>query len=109
MKLRVANMSRNAGLLVQRAAQTKGGTFIFVGYNGEQIVAAEKVRKSMPHERVDILPGETVEQVEVKLALAVARLRKPIAEAIKVWKTPPPPRNRKDHAWAAKGLLKKPR
>ena len=102
--MKVTNMTQAAQRAIQRAEGTTGGTFLLVGYNGEAIIAGDKIRKSMPHERVDVMPGDKLHDVETRLAVAVIKLRKVLPQAVRQWKSPAgPPRPTRAHGWSKKG------
>lgn len=101
--MKVTNMVLNAERAIKRARGTKGGIHLWVGYNGEAIVAGDKVRRSMPHIRIDVAPDAKQEDIETKLALAVIKLRKELPAAIAKWQAPKPPKPSRKHGWAKKG------
>lgn len=107
VKIRVVNMSKNAVQLALRAAPLTGGTWTYVGWGGESIVASEKIRKSMPHERVEIKAGDTPATVELRLACAVARLRGPIAKSLAKVAVGAAKRDNRKHIWHKQGTVAK--
>lgn len=102
--MKVTNMELNAERAIKRARGTKGGIHLWVGYNGEAIVAGDKVRRSMPHIRVDVAPDAVQEDVVMALAMAVAKLRKELPAAIAKWQAPKPPKPTGAHGWSKKGV-----
>jgi hypothetical protein len=103
MSLKVTSMVANAARAIKRANGTKGGIHLWVGYNGEAIVAGDKVRRSMPHIRIDVKPGAKQEDLELQLGMAVLELKKLLPAAIAKWKAPAPPKPGKAHGWGKKG------
>jgi len=102
-QLKVTSMVANAARAIKRARQTKGGIHLWVGYSGEAIVAGDKVRRSMPHIRIDVPADMRQEDLELKLGLAVLELKKTLPAAIAKWKAPPPPKPTRAHGWGKKG------
>lgn len=108
MRLKVQPMFPAAQRAVSRAKGTTSGTFIWVGWSSrsQSITAGDKVMRSLPHIRVDVGPGDSPDDVEVKLALAVAKLRQKLPEALKRWRPPAPPGGGRNHAWGRKGSVR---
>jgi len=100
MSLKISSMDDAARRAVQRAAGTTGGIFVMVGWNGTSIVAGDKVLKSLPHIRINVLPGDAAPAVAVKFAMAVVELKKSLPSALRQWKRPPPPKPTDAHGWS---------
>lgn len=105
--MKISNMTEAAARAHRRLADTTGGTFILVGWDGQAVSAGEHTRISLPHIKVELAKSDTVVDVERKLAMAVVELRKMLPQALARWKTPPPPKPAKTHGWARKGDLKR--
>lgn len=110
--LKVSSMAEAAARAIKRATGTTGGTEIWVGYNGKCITAgdpsscsSQRVKKSLPHIRVVVMPTDIESEVEMRLALAVLQLRKELPAAIAKAKAKPKPSPKPDrgHRWARKG------
>lgn len=99
-EIRIVDMRNTAAALMKRVAGTKG-IFVFVGWGGEAIGVGDirDVRKTLPHERVNITPAMTYDEILLELRLAAARLVEVLPDAIaKMKRSPPKP----------KGLFTKP-
>jgi hypothetical protein len=98
--MKISSMDDAARRVVAKASQTTGGTFVLVGWNGTAIVAGDKVLRTLPHVRVDIANGDSVDAVAIRFAVAVAQIRKTLPAAIKAWTRPPPPKPTRSHGWS---------
>lgn len=105
-RIKVSAFRPIATRLSKRAAETTGGTWTLVGYIDGHISAGEKIRRGLPHERVDILPGDTVEDIEILLATTAAKLRNVIADAIAKHGVPSLKVDKRNHHWAKAGAVK---
>lgn len=109
-ELKVSSMDEAAARACRRAAGTTGGIEVWVGYNGKAIVAgdpssasSDRVKRSLPHIRVPVAPGDQPGAVAIRLAVAVAKLRKELPEAIARERPKSSRKPAKSHAWARKG------
>lgn len=87
--IRIVDMRSSATMLLKRVAGTKG-IFAVVGWNGEAVGVGEDVRKTLPHERVNVLPGMSHEDLVVELRLAAARIIDQIPDALEKLKRSKP-------------------
>jgi hypothetical protein len=93
MTIKVKDMRAAAKRMLDRAVGTKIGVWCLVGWDGEGITASDKVRSTLPCERVEARDGEALGDVEMRLAMAAMRLRSKIADALsKPRKAQPSPR-----------------
>lgn len=74
-------MRNTARMLIARAKGTVSGTFVDVGWMGDNIGAGE-VRKTLPHERVVIKPNAKLHDVVLELNLAAARIADQMPDAL---------------------------
>ncbi len=71
----IRSMVQSARIAISRAADTTSGTYILVGWDGAAIAGGMKARLTLPHERVNVPKGATLEEVVVEMTLAAHRLK----------------------------------
>lgn len=85
--IRSCNVTSAASRLVERLRENPNGIPVRVGWDGQQITVFAGTyaspAKSLPNERVEILPGWQLDEIETALALAIAHIRVPLQRALK--------------------------
>lgn len=84
--IKVCNITAAAKRLADRLYENPSGIPVKVGWDGQQIAVFSGTyaapAKSLPNARVEIRPGQQIDEIETDLALAVASIRAPLQRAL---------------------------
>lgn len=78
MNLPVASASSIIGVLRREMKESSVGTWTMVGWDGRQLGAGKRVRISLPHLQVHVVPTMSDDDITLAIAGAIAQLRVPI-------------------------------
>lgn len=81
MEIKIVDMRSTAKVLLGRVKGQTRGTWVVVGWTGDAVGVGD-IRKTMPHERVDVTPGMDHATLVMELRLAAARVAAQMPEAL---------------------------